>query len=411
MNFFVGENSTGKTSVLSLIELFANPKFWSDADFNVGSYEFGGYHDIVSAFSKDKSEFQIGLYHCDKNKPDNWVGQLLHFKDSQSGLATLSRFSAMTQNLIATLEFKGRSLRSYVGPNEATKISQYIDVFNYLSKIPSENFLYSSVKRDDRLVLINSPLRNFWYYIRHELVDKSRIKFNPFKFARLPSSYASIAPIRTRPKRTYDGYTKQFNSEGEHTPYVIRKNLERRGKEGKNFKEILSLFGKESGLFESISVTNFGKSHDAPFELRISLEGKSFRVNSVGYGISQILPIIVELFSVDSQSSWLAIQQPEVHLHPKAQAALGELFFYFTKDGEETLLVETHSDYTIDRFRMCMRENQHPERLAQILYFERSSEGNTITSMEISPSGDYPDDQPESFRAFFLTEQRKLLGI
>jgi len=157
-------------------------------------------------------------------------------------------------------------------------------------------------------------------------------------------------------------------------------------------------------------VTRFGKDSAAPFELTVTLGTKALRVNSVGYGVSQVLPVVVELLT-HGKKSWLAIQQPEVHLHPKAQAALGDVLFHAATDESHTLFVETHSDYLLDRFRLSMLDHKHPNGFAQVCFFERSQEGNHVYPMVIDSSGEYPDDQPPGFRAFFLAEQKRILGV
>jgi hypothetical protein len=219
-----------------------------------------------------------------------------------------------------------------------------------------------------------------------------------------------MAPIRTTPKRTYDGYTKTFSPEGEHTPYVIRKRLPR-GSRTNEFKRALEVFGNDSGLFESVGITKFGKDSASPFELTITLNKKALRLNSVGYGVSQALPIIVELLT-HGKNSWLAIQQPEVHLHPRAQAALGEILFHAVTKASQTLLVETHSDYLLDRFRTCLRDSE-PQQTGstQVIFFERTHRGNQAYPMLLEDDGEYPTDQPPGFRKFFLREQKRILGV
>ena len=61
VNFFVGENSTGKTSILALIKLLDSPEFWFDQKFNTDEIRFGTYNDIVSVGASDRSYFRIGL--------------------------------------------------------------------------------------------------------------------------------------------------------------------------------------------------------------------------------------------------------------------------------------------------------------------------------------------------------------
>ena len=79
----------------------------------------------------------------------------------------------------------------------------------------------------------------------------------------------------------------------------------------------------------------------------------------VGYGVSQAIPVLTELLREDC-SPILLLQQPEVHLHPSAQAALGSLFCNLAGPKRQ-LVVETHSDHLLDRVRMEIRdENRDP---------------------------------------------------
>ena len=74
----------------------------------------------------------------------------------------------------------------------------------------------------------------------------------------------------------------------------------------------------------------------------------------MGYGVSQLLPVVTELLREDAQLMFL-LQQPEVHLHPSAQAALGSLFCQIASPDCQ-LVVETHSDHLMDRIRMDVRD-------------------------------------------------------
>jgi predicted ATPase len=111
-----------------------------------------------------------------------------------------------------------------------------------------------------------------------------------------------------------------------------------------------------------------------------------------------------------------AIQQPEVHLHPRAQACLGDVFFEMAIRDKKTFIVETHSDFAIDRFRMNFRRRRSRKKsdlkpLSQILFFERREAKNTVTPIRIGDQGDMPADQPESYRRFFVKEEMRLLGF
>jgi predicted ATPase len=132
----------------------------------------------------------------------------------------------------------------------------------------------------------------------------------------------------------------------------------------------------------------------------------------MGYGVSQSLPIFVELLD-RRKGSWFAIQQPEVHLHPRAQACLGDVFYEMSALDDKKFIVETHSDFAIDRFRMNYKDRKYRKKSpkSQILFFERRDGQNTIIAMEIDDNGELPQDQPESYRNFFIREQLRLLEI
>jgi len=231
--------------------------------------------------------------------------------------------------------------------------------------------------------------------------------FNPPIFN---NELAWLAPVRSKPKRTYDAYKSDYSPEGDHTPYLIKRILDKESS-AKDFKKFSEEIGKESGLFEGISVKQYGRGATSPFELDVIINNKPLSVCSVGYGVSQSLPVFVELFS-RAKNTWFAIQQPEVHLHPKAQAALGSVFFSLASSEGKKFFIETHSDYAIDRFRISYRKSKEatkPE--AQILYFERKGNGNTIYQLEIGPDGELPSDQPEGYRSFFVKEEMQLLGL
>ena len=184
----------------------------------------------------------------------------------------------------------------------------------------------------------------------------------------------------------------------------------------KKLKERLERFGTDSGLFDEISIESFGRTGDAaPFQIQIRKFGRELKGNrrnliDVGYGVSQALPIITELLRPDAPSMFL-LQQPEVHLHPSAQAALGSLFCSIAGQ-ERQLVVETHSDYIIDRVRMDVRDNKtnlKPEDVS-ILYFERGELDVNIHSIRLDDDGNVLD-APDSYGRFFMEETRRSIGL
>ena len=103
------------------------------------------------------------------------------------------------------------------------------------------------------------------------------------------------------------------------------------------------------------------------------------------------------------------LQQPEVHLHPSAQAELGSLFCT-TAGPQCQLIVETHSDYILDRILLDIRDTRthlKPDDVS-ILYFERDDLSVNIHSLRIDDEGNVLD-APAGYRGFFRDELKRVI--
>jgi len=412
VNFLVGENSTGKTSLLSLINLISSPDFWFTQNFNLPQHEFGGFVDVLSAGCKRNEEFSFGLSKMLKSpgsKNEKESSFLISYKE-EDALPSVSTFAQLIGNkFLALRQFEGGEFRyrSKVFPeNELPKMRR--DIFSFLSSQVASSlndfrdFPKEIPKHADFMHLINVVMMESDEY------RKERRYYFPIPL--FAPNIAWLAPIRTRPKRTYDGYGQLFSPEGEHTPYLIRKIFDS-GADAESFRNALNSFGAESGLFSEVVVHKLGDDAAAPFELMIKLKDTcSLRINCVGYGISQVLPLVVEILARNKKTCF-SIQQPEVHLHPRAQAALGDLIYQLAERDQKVFFIETHSDFTIDRFRMNFRGEPKHKTSAQILFFERDDIGNKIHLIPIQKNGEFSEEQPPGFRQFFLKEQMNLLGL
>ena len=104
-------------------------------------------------------------------------------------------------------------------------------------------------------------------------------------------------------------------------------------REWKALRKKLVDFGTAAGLFDEIEIKSLGKHEGQPFQIEVRKRGKRLtgqwrNLVDVGYGVSQVLPLVTELMRPDAPSLIL-LQQPEVHLHPSAQARSWELVLPF----------------------------------------------------------------------------------
>jgi AAA ATPase domain len=410
LTFLVGENSTGKSSFLKLLYLLSHPHFWFSPEFTLNEdSDLGGFHDIVSAWAADKSYFQVGILMTRDNKKGGLDARFaVHTFVEKDGGPELSRYLYFVDKKIMTLIFSRQETR-YKTVEVQRDFSSEKEILDYFQDILASDREDTNGHKQFPKDIPPKPPLPVAVAILRSIEQGKKITGHEFH-TEIPfaGDLTWIAPIRTKPRRFYDGLPRSFSPEGDHTPFVLRRSLEIRTKSSQ-FVQKLKAFGQASGLFETVVAHSFGKSPQAPFEILIKFSGAELNINNVGYGVSQVLPLIVEFLSQERNRTF-AVQQPEVHLHPRAQAALGELIYELAKERNHSFVLETHSDYLIDRFRLEMHADEDPPK-AQVVFFQRIEDGNHANIIPISPEGRYPKDQPKAFRDFFIKEEMALLEI
>jgi len=169
------------------------------------------------------------------------------------------------------------------------------------------------------------------------------------------------------------------------------------------------------------SVDRWFREFDIAFEVKeitellkelvtIQRRGKvQLSINDVGFGYSQVLPIIIEGTS-RPENSLTMIEQPEVHLHPKMQAKLADFFIeasgvspVMQLDGKKRFfLIETHSENILKRLRRRIAEGALSNADIAVYFLEDAPAGNTVRKVAVEADGDI--DWPKDFYATDLED-------
>ncbi len=279
VNFLVGENSTGKTSVLSIMHTIIKSMFSlapQQADLSGHGPSFGMTEDITQT----TAEIRVGLISQDYQHPF----LMLRFYTCKKAAPNLSKLKFLAAHTEATLFFNDNTLVNLINAPFSDTLStnhNTMDIFKkWLTEVDNmqgaESYNYSETSAK-----IAELVLTFLSSVVDSLANSQMTWF---------------APIRSKPRRTYDSYKIDFDPEGEHTPYLVRKLLNQEpGAE--SFRKFIENFGRESNLFQSVVVKEYEKSVTAPFELKVVLNDRPLSISNVGYGIGQILPIVVEMFA------------------------------------------------------------------------------------------------------------------
>lgn len=276
------------------------------------------------------------------------------------------------------------------------------NVNNLYDKINKKN------KRNKVERISKTDIKNFFLYQMNYFLNLQKISSDFYQ--NIKSSFDKIiyiGPIRDLPRPSYEigGHYNSVGFGGQNAVPMIAEDLELREKT----QEIL--INLEIAKALQISKFDTQKSFEFKLSTDIAKDGVNFR--DVGCGTSQILPLLVQALYSQGESM-IIIEQPEVHLHPKVQADFASLLVDIIKSKKIKFLIETHSEYLIERIRTCIMKDPKLANDVVIYYVEQkeTKKQSEITKIEINSNGQYsplPDGYLINFRLKEIDTQMDLM--
>lgn len=270
-------------------------------------------------------------------------------------------------------------------PNISSDILKFEDsvILNVTKFFDSKNTIFNSFDDDENdtkdkseSVLsstIISIFRNFQNEIKKEFIEES-INY--------------VSPLRAHPKRYYMLDKAKLNLtldtlDGDAIAEVIKDDSKIKLKVNNWFKK----FGIQVDVKEFKEVIH---------HLKVKQNELDLDITDVGFGISQVLPVIIQGF-LSADYSTTIIEQPEIHLHPKIQADLADLFIDIIKNSSgKKLIIETHSEYILKRLRRRISEGKIMPNQVAICLINPQFDGNgaVLNTLKIEEKGffDWPID-------------------
>ncbi len=403
LTFLVGENSTGKTTALACFHVLANYLRHGEVDFNAHPYSMGTFKDTVRNSRKKEKAFKLGITY---EHADETVELTVEFVQKKGGIEPAVNsvsvkfvdgeivFEIEDQHgkypCLTAFDESRNQYRIVFGSDISLDLG--LDVFLHFLEAPAEGkiALGKYLETHEKSISTRDEPWTIWRNV----------------------AVLSTTPIRSKPKRTYDAIREFNDPEGSDVPMQLMRIAATQKDNWAALKAQLVAFGKSSGLFQNIGVKNLGGALGSPFQLKFTVRGPHANLINVGYGVSQILPILVQILDVDAdrKSPFFLLQQPEVHLHPRAQAELSSLLVQLASTSNRSFIVETHSDYMIDRARIDIRKGHIRPEDVSLIYFEPKGNIVKVHNIGFDEMGNLVN-VPAHYRDFFLKETDRLMGF
>ena len=411
LTILVGENSVGKTSFLAATRFIYDLIQNRSASFNRSPYFLGAFE-------------QLGYLRAERRRAKSFSFDA-SFKSRQSRYYSREPVSPRDIETNFHISFNSKSsqpvIENIVFDFEKTKaeFSYSKEPFLEITRPDIQPIKLDNIIERSKFDNQDYNLEGLWfllsYYRLNERVDEDLRKTLDYiggairgLGSNLPHETFAFAPVRTKPERTYNPIEATAAPGGDHIPMLLAQIQKFDPQKWEPLQEKLNGFGKAAGLFSFLEVKRLSNSESGPFQIFVDVGGRRINLIDVGYGVSQCLPLVVDLIRAENKSLFL-LQQPEVHLHPVAQAELASLVCQIIEEKKHTVLVETHSDYFLDRIRMDIRDKKNlSHKDVIILYFERDGADVHIHEIEIDEAGNLINT-PGTYRQFFLKEMLRSL--
>ena len=368
-----GSNSSGKSSVAQFLLMLKHTAESADRQmvFNIGSaktaVDLGNFYEMV--FNHDETrrigiDIQWGLRRAltlrDSYRRRDYSSDELRF-EAEVGLS--ERTAALRVNWLNYTfgNLTENGFAAGMARSDKPKVPYELTEENY-------NF----VRNVGRKWPITAPVK--CYGFPDEVVNYYQnadvVKALTLSFEQLFQNLFYLGPLRERFSRQYTWTgeaPEHVGWKGELAVPAILAARNRRFNKGRGTRlkplpEVIGFWLKQMGLIDSFEVKPVAPKR-REYEVLVKTPGtrKVVNITDVGFGVSQFLPVLVQCFFAPP-GSIIVIEQPEIHLHPAAQAWLADLFIEVIRSWEHgsrrdvQLVVESHSEHFLRRLQRRIAE-------------------------------------------------------
>jgi predicted ATPase len=405
---FFGTNSSGKTSIIQFLLMLKQTKDGTDRaislDLNGDLVSLGTISDVLHGHDESLT-LQWDL--------DFFLESDLSISDASKETSTVisrsKQLSISSANVVQGGAPKANRLSYRLGELEfslAPRTEQISQFDLACRKLGSGAADFHFVRTQGRAWRLPGPIKSYAF------PDQARTYFQNAAFlADLESAYEEqldkvyyLGPLRIYPQRDYLWTRSRPTDVGQRGEKAIdailaateaqeKRNLKYKAQH-KSFQEMIAYWLREMGLIEEFRVEEIG-SNSNRWQARVRTRKSATEVllTDVGFGISQVLPVVTLLQYVP-EGATVVLEQPEIHLHPLAQAALADVIIQAATHRRVQILLESHSEHLLLRLQRRIAEQAISSDDVRLYFCDAPKGESTITKLEVDLLGNilnWPD--------------------
>jgi predicted ATPase len=390
VTLLLGTNSAGKTSLLQALLLlkqtFQSPD--PNLDLNLGGQandiaDFGRYEDIVH---EHEVRNELGLA-VDVQAPGDESGPLYTQPSFIRYRATFT--SVMGVPEVARLSLSGgESMESMNAAGFSLTRGERATYGIGIPGIPDTGEATRSFHPEKALFFPQDALSAMG--AARDTVQKLSLEVH-----RQFRNIYYLGPLREYPQRSYlwnSAKPGEIGPRGEQavSALLASDNAPKRKTQDDDWVrgelvEHVSRWLAKLGIADKLVLEKQGRSRH--YDVVIKRQGASASLIDVGFGVSQVLPMLVLAYFVPRGATIVA-EQPEIHLHPLAQAGLADLMTEVAHERDVQFIVETHSEYMFRHLQLLIAEEKLTPAECRLYFVSRSKQdAATLSPLHVDEFG------------------------
>jgi predicted ATPase len=395
-----GRNNAGKSSILHSLFLLRQtldrPEYGEHLNMRGPLYPAGGYADIVHQHQSSENitmEFGVqvnggrhGRIAMEFSSDEPQPPRLVRFEVKPSGTSTLEIRRGRGRGGPYELHIDGHSLGGEREGNFRFPVNQFLP-----------------------LIGPEPPRRGRPSGTRDDLRKSARLLIGEFE--ETLSRLRAVGAFRGAPERRYDYQgraSEAIDLSGQNVVHALIEDSMRRGKHRGELLASLNRWLKTVGRVRLMPLRRMSPTARL-YELRLKdiESGRWANFADVGFGIGQALPVLVEGLRTPPRGLFI-VQEPEIHLHPDAQLAMGDYLVNLART-DRTVIAETHSEPLILRIRKALAKGLlRPDQISVVYVAGRRSGSSLVSQLGMDELGQV-QDWPQGFMEEVTRERLELL--